>query len=222
MATVRIGINGMGRIGRLVLRHALARAAGTATGATRTGCNLEIVAANDLASAEDLAYLIGHDSVHRCNLPNPEVVDGAIHVGPFRIALSAQRDPAAIDWAAHNVDVVLECTGKFTNRDGMARHLEGKGKAPARVILGAPGKGVDRTIVVGVNESTLTPEDRLISNASCTTNALAPVMAILHRAFGVRWALMGTTHAYTGGQGIVDVLNPKDYRRGRAAAVNIV
>ncbi len=221
MATVRIGINGMGRIGRLVLRHALARAAGDSPSATRTGLDLEIVAANDLASAEDLAYLLAHDSVHRCNLPRPQVVDNAIHVGPFKVALTGERDPAAINWGAHDVDVVIECTGKFTKRDGMARHLEGD-KAPGHVILGAPGKGVDRTIVVGVNEHTLQKQDRLLSNASCTTNALAPVMEVLDRTFGIRWALMGTTHAYTGGQGIVDSINPKDRRRGRAGAVNIV
>lgn len=221
MATVRIGINGMGRIGRLVLRHALARAAGTSNSATRTGLDIEIVAANDLAAADDLAYLLSHDSVHRCGLPKAEVVDGSLHVGPFKVALSAERDPAAIGWGDHGVDVVLECTGKFTNGEAMAAHLQGD-KAPGHVILGAPGKNVDRTVVVGVNESSLKASDRLISNASCTTNALAPVMAILHRTFGVRWALMGTTHAYTGGQAIVDALNPKDRRRGRAAAVNIV
>ncbi|MCA9691961.1 MAG: glyceraldehyde 3-phosphate dehydrogenase NAD-binding domain-containing protein [Nannocystaceae bacterium] len=222
MAPVRIGINGMGRIGRLVLRHALLRSRDPAlSGQVRSGPGVDIVAANDLASVEDLAYLISHDTVHRCHMPKAKAVAGGLEVGPFKIAVSAERDPAEIPWGDHGVDIVIESTGVFTSRDGLDRHRAGK-NPPGHVILGAPGKGVDKTIVVGVNEDSITDADRVLSNASCTTNALAPVLSVLHKAFGFRWGIMGTTHAYTGGQGLVDSLDRKDYRRGRAAAVNLV
>ena len=223
MATVRIGINGLGRIGRLVVRHALLRQLDPArSGQVRGGSSIEIVAANDLASIEQLAYLLGHDSVHRCNMPKVEVSGNSLQVGSFKIAISSERDPAKIPWAEHKVDMVIESTGVFTKREGMALHRANP-DGPSHVILGAPGKGVDRTVVIGVNEETLDPKnDRLISNASCTTNALAPVMSVLHKAFGVRWGLMSTTHAYTGGQGLIDTISKKDLRRGRAAGVNLV
>lgn len=221
--TIRLGINGMGRIGRLVLRHALARSANFAgSGAVRKGPPMQVVAANDLADAEELAYLLRHDSVHRTNLPAAKVEGGALHVEGGPIALFKEKDPAKIPWAAHGVDIVIEATGKFTSREGMAGH-RAQEKGPSHVILAAPGKNVDKTIVVGVNEDTFDPaKDRLISNASCTTNALTPVLAVLDRVFGVRWGLVGTTHAYTAGQGLVDGLAGKDLRRGRAAPMNIV
>lgn len=221
--TIRLGINGMGRIGRLVLRHALARSAGfEASGGVRKGPPLQVVAANDLADAEELAYLLSHDSVHRTNLPKARAEGGALHVDGASISLFKERDPSKIPWAAHDVDIVIEATGKFTTGEGMAGHRATKG-GPSHVILAAPGKNVDKTIVVGVNEDALDPEkDRLISNASCTTNALTPVLSVLDRVFGVRWGLVGTTHAYTAGQGLVDGLAGKDLRRGRAAAQNIV
>lgn len=223
MAALRIGINGLGRIGRLALRHALARRQGPgAPGQVRSGPTIEIVAANDLAGAADLAYLLAHDSVHRNDLPKATVDGDTLVVGDFRIKVSAERDPAKIKWAEHGVDVVLECTGKFVDREGMALHRADP-KGPSHVILGAPGKGVDRTIVLGVNEDALdVAKDRLISNASCTTNAISPVLGVLDRAYGIRWGLVGTTHAYTHGQGLVDILDSKDRRRGRAAAINIV
>ncbi|MCA9714278.1 MAG: aldehyde dehydrogenase [Myxococcales bacterium] len=223
MASVRIGINGLGRIGRLVVRHALLRQLDPErSGQVRGGSSIEIVAANDLASVEQLAYLLAYDSVHRCNMPKVEVSGDSLQVGAFKIAISSERDPAKIPWAEHKVDMVIESTGVFTDREGLARHRSAGG-GPSHVILGAPGKGVDKTVVVGVNEDTLDPQkDRLISNASCTTNALAPVMSVLDKTFGVRWGLMSTTHAYTGGQGLIDTLAGKDLRRGRAAGVNLV
>lgn len=221
--TIRLGINGMGRIGRLVLRHALARSASFETsGAVRKGPAMQVVAANDLADADELAYLLGHDSVHRTNLPRARAEGGALHVGGGEIALFKEKDPGKIPWAAHGVDIVIEATGKFTSREGMAGHRAQDG-GPSHVILAAPGKNVDKTLVVGVNDETFDPAgDRLVSNASCTTNALTPVLAVLDRVFGVRWGLVGTTHAYTAGQGLVDGLAGKDLRRGRAAPVNIV
>lgn len=221
--TIRLGINGMGRIGRLVLRHALARSANFAgSGAVRKGPPMQVVAANDLADAEELAYLLRHDSVHRTNLPAARAEGGALHVEGGQVVLFKEKDPAKIPWAAHGVDIVIEATGKFTSREGMAGH-RAQEKGPSHVILAAPGKNVDKTIVVGVNEGSFDPaKDRLISNASCTTNALTPVLAVLDRVFGVRWGLVGTTHAYTAGQGLVDGLAGKDLRRGRAAPMNIV
>jgi len=213
----------MGRIGRLVLRHALSRLASfEASGAVRKGPAMQVVAANDLADADELAYLLSHDSVHRCGLPKAHAEGGALHVGGSSIALFKEKDPAKIPWAAHGVDIVIEATGKFTSREGMAGH-RAQENGPSHVILAAPGKNVDKTIVVGVNEETFDPaHDRLVSNASCTTNALTPVLAVLDRVFGVRWGLVGTTHAYTAGQGLVDGLAGKDLRRGRAAPMNIV
>jgi len=221
MTPIRLGINGMGRIGRLVLRHALARGdAGAA--AARKGPAFEVVAANDLAEADELAYLLTHDSVHRWQLPKVHAEGEALRVNGGKIALFKEKDPSKIPWAAHGVDIVIESTGKFTSREGLAAHRTAA-DGPSHVILAAPGKGVDKTIVVGVNDESLDPaKDRLISNASCTTNALTPVLATLDKTFGLRWGLVGTTHAYTNGQGIIDTLSGKDLRRGRAGAVNIV
>lgn len=220
--TLRLGINGMGRIGRLVLRHALARSGNfAASGGVRQGPPMQVVAANDLADADELAYLLTHDSVHRYQLPDARAEGGKLHVNGGEIALFKEKDPAKIPWAAQAVDIVIEATGKFTSREGMVGHIQQGG--PSHVILAAPGKNVDKTIVVGVNEETFDPsKDRLVSNASCTTNALTPVLAVLDRVFGVRWGLVGTTHAYTAGQGLVDGLAGKDLRRGRAAPMNIV
>jgi len=218
---LRIGINGLGRIGRLALRHAVGRRQNPG-GAVRSGSDIEIVAANDLADAGDLAYLISHDSVHRCDRVDATADGDTIRAGDFSVKVTAERDPAKIPWAEQGVDIVLECTGRFTTAETMALHRTDP-KGPKHVILGAPGKGVDKTVVVGVNDDSLDPaKERLISNASCTTNAISPVLSVLDRAFGFRWGIVGTTHAYTHGQGLVDILNPKDRRRGRAAAVNLV
>ena len=223
MTPIRLGINGMGRIGRLALRHALARAtAGASLGGARKGPAFEVVAANDLAEADELAYLMSHDSVHRWQLPKVKPEGDALRVNDSKIALFKEKDPSKIPWSAHGVDIVIEATGRFTDRAGMAAHRTAK-DGPSHVVLAAPGKGVDKTIVIGVNEDALDPaKDRLISNASCTTNALTPVLATLDKTFGLRWGLVGTTHAYTNGQGIIDTLSGKDLRRGRAGAVNIV
>ena len=220
MTPIRLGINGMGRIGRLALRHALAR--GTDASVARKGPPVEVVAANDLAESEELAYLLTHDSVHRWQLPKVKAEADGLQVNGSKIALFKEKDPSKIPWAAHGVDIVIEATGRFTTREGLAAHRSAS-DGPSHVVLAAPGKGVDKTIVIGVNEESLDPaKDRLISNASCTTNALTPVLMTLDRIFGVRWGLVGTTHAYTNGQGIIDTLSGKDLRRGRAAAVNIV
>ncbi|MBL9107547.1 MAG: aldehyde dehydrogenase [Myxococcales bacterium] len=221
MTPIRLGINGMGRIGRLALRHALARRDANATFA-RSGPPVEVVAANDLADADEIAYLLTHDSVHRWNLPRVQAEGDALRVNDSKLALFKEKDPSKIPWSAHGVDIVIEATGRFTTGETMAGHRVAK-DGPSHVVLAAPGKGVDKTIVVGVNEDALDADkDRLISNASCTTNALTPVLATLDRAFGVRWGLVGTTHAYTNGQGIIDTLSGKDLRRGRAGAINIV
>jgi glyceraldehyde 3-phosphate dehydrogenase len=221
MTPIRLGINGMGRIGRLALRHALARRDANATFA-RSGPPVEVVAANDLADADEIAYLLTHDSVHRWNLPRVKAEGDALRVNDSKLALFKEKDPSKIPWSAHGVDIVIEATGRFTTGETMAGHRAAK-DGPSHVVLAAPGKGVDKTIVVGVNEDALDADkDRLISNASCTTNALTPVLATLDRAFGVRWGLVGTTHAYTNGQGIIDTLSGKDLRRGRAGAINIV
>jgi len=219
---LRIGINGLGRIGRLAVRHALRRRQNPGADQVRKGPEIEIVAANDLADAGDLAYLLSHDSIHRCDRVNAVADGDTIRAGDFAIKVTAERDPAKIPWAEQGVDIVLECTGRFTTRETMALHRTDP-KGPKHVILGAPGKGVDRTVVVGVNDDAIDADkDRLISNASCTTNAISPVLAVIEEAFGFQWGIVGTTHAYTHGQGLVDILNPKDRRRGRAAAINIV
>ncbi len=220
MSAVRIGINGLGRIGRLVLRHAVRRAMDPGHKCiVRSASNLEVVAANDLASPRELVYLLNHDSIHPWDGPRAEARDGMIHFGPLRVELSAEPEPTKIPWAKWGVQVVLECTGRFTKRSSISDHLQTGG--PSRVLLGAPGE-VDRTVVVGVNEDSVLPSDQLMSCASCTTNALAPVLGTLHRAFGIRWGILGTVHAYTAGQALVDGTSPGDLRRGRAAALNVI
>jgi glyceraldehyde 3-phosphate dehydrogenase len=219
MEPLRVAINGLGRIGRLALRHAVARATQPGwAGATRGGRALEIVGINDLTPIDDLAYLLNHDSVHGGARFAARVNGEFLEIGPFRARVCAVADPGDTPWRALAVDLVLECTGRLTKRPKLERHLAAG--AP-RVVVSAPAE-TDRTIVVGVNEHALQRDDRLVSCASCTTNAIAPVLAVLHGAFTVRWALAGTVHAYTAGQGLVDGAAPKDRRRGRAAALNIV
>lgn len=211
---VRVAINGLGRIGRMVLRLALRRSTQAGDGVWR-GRPARVVAANDVASASQLAYLIGHDSVHG-RWPDPvEAEAGALRVGGESIALHQAVSPDQIPW--EGVDVVVECSGHFVRRPELEGHLRGDVRA---VLLGSPGE-VDQTIVVGVNEHTLDPRARVLSAASCTTNAVAPVLAVLHEAFGVRWGLIGTVHAQTAGQSVVDGA-ARDLRRGRAAGHNII
>ncbi|WP_199433720.1 type I glyceraldehyde-3-phosphate dehydrogenase [Qaidamihabitans albus] len=207
--TVLLGINGFGRIGRAVVRAALAR----------SDHEVEVVAVNDVADAHTLAYLLEYDSTHG-RLPSPVTVhDQAIVMGEHRIHVTGTPDPARISWRNHDVDVVIEATGRHRTREAAAGHLTG---GAGKVIISAPGEGVDTTIVLGVNEDTYKPsEHHVISAASCTTNCAAPMGLVLHRAFGVRRGLMTTIHAYTNDQSLLDQPH-KDLRRARAAAVNMV
>jgi glyceraldehyde 3-phosphate dehydrogenase len=205
---VRVAINGFGRIGRLALRSA-----------TESDAPVEIVGINDVAGVETLAHLLRHDTVYGPFPGSVGVEGGLLSVGGHHIPVYAGTDPADLPWAERDVDVVLECTGKFRERDQAARHLTAGAR---KVVLSAPGKGVDVTLVRGVNEDAYDAVHHdVISNASCTTNCLAPVAKVLHEAFGIRHGSMTTVHAVTGDQRLVD-LPHKDLRRARAALGNIV
>ncbi len=208
MSKVRVAINGFGRIGRLVLRAAL-----------ESGRNdIEFVAVNDLAPAEQNAYLLQYDSVHG-KLPMDVKLDGEyIIVGDQKIKCIAEKDPTKLPWGELNIDVVMECTGIFTAADKARVHLEAGAK---RVLVSAPSAGADATIVYGVNQDTLTSDDLIVSNASCTTNCLAPVAKVLDEKFGIISGWMTTVHAYTGDQQLLDK-NHKDFRRARAAALSMI
>lgn len=208
MSRLRVAINGFGRIGRLVLRAALE--------AKRD--DIEFVAVNDLAPAEQNAYLLKYDSVHG-NLPmDVKLEDGYIIVGNHKIKCISERDPEKLPWGELNIDVVMECTGIFTAADKARVHLVAGAK---RVLVSAPSAGADKTIVFGVNQDTLTPNDLIVSNASCTTNCLAPVVKVLNDKFGVVSGWMTTVHAYTGDQQLLDK-NHKDFRRARAANLSMI
>ena len=203
----KIGINGFGRIGRSVFRVLAARP------------DLEVVAINDLFAIHQLAYLLKHDTVMRDFAGEVSFDDGALYVDGKRIALTAERDPAAIPWGSLGVDIVVESTGVFTSRAAIAKHLDG---GAGKVVLTVPAKDeIDATVVVGVNDDILRPEHRLVSNASCTTNCLATVVKILDDRFGIEEGFMTTVHAYTNDQHLVDSPH-KDLRRSRAAAQNII
>ena len=208
MAT-KIGINGFGRIGRLSLRTILKRYPG----------ELEVVAVNDLTDAKTNAHLLKYDSTFG-RFDGTVGVDGDnIVVNGKTIKVFAEKDPANIDWSSLGVEIVLESTGKFTNRDDAAKHLGGTVK---KVLISAPAKGEDITIVLGVNEGDYDPaKHHVVSNASCTTNSLAPVAKVLDENFGIVKGLMTTVHAYTNDQRIQDMAH-KDLRRARAAAVSII
>jgi glyceraldehyde 3-phosphate dehydrogenase len=204
--TVRVGINGFGRIGRAVLRRSLET-------------DVEIVAINDVTDAETLAHLLKYDSTY--GVFGAEVAAGPsyIEVDGRRIPVTAHRDPAEIDWAAAGAEVVIESSGKFRTRDDAAKHLKGGAR---KVVISAPGKGVDATIVPGVNDAAYDPAvHEVISLASCTTNCVAPMIKVLNENFGVVKGYMTTVHAYTGDQRLLDAPH-KDARRARSAAVNIV
>ncbi len=208
MSKVRVAINGFGRIGRLVLRAALESGRD----------DIEFVAVNDLAPAEQNAYLLEYDSVHG-KLPMPVTLDGdTIIVGGQKIKCLAERDPMKLPWGEMNIDVVMECTGIFTAADKARVHLDAGAK---RVLVSAPSAGADATIVYGVNQDTLKPTDLIVSNASCTTNCLAPVAQVLDDTFGIISGWMTTVHAYTGDQQLLDK-NHKDFRRARAAAMSMI
>jgi glyceraldehyde 3-phosphate dehydrogenase len=204
----KVAINGFGRIGRLVARAIL----------ERPDCGLELVSVNDLADAKANAWLFKHDSVHG-KFPGEVTTDGNdIIVDGKRIHVTAERDPAKLPHAANGVDIALECTGFFTDRAGGEKHLEAGAR---RVLISAPAKGVDLTVVYGVNDDKLTAEHKIVSNASCTTNCLAPVAKVLNDALGIERGLMTTVHAYTNDQKILDQIHP-DLRRARAAAMSMI
>ncbi|MDA8212262.1 MAG: type I glyceraldehyde-3-phosphate dehydrogenase [Clostridia bacterium] len=204
---VKVGINGFGRIGRNVFRAAL------------NNPEFEVVAVNDLTDAKTLAHLLKYDSVHGILDATVEAKEGAIVVNGKEIKVVAERDPAALPWGKLGVQVVVESTGRFTNRADAAKHLEAGAK---KVIISAPAKEEDITIVMGVNEDKYDPsKHHVLSNASCTTNCLAPFAKVLHEKFGIVKGLMTTVHAYTNDQQILD-LPHSDLRRARAAAMSII
>ena len=206
--TVRVAINGFGRIGRNVLRAIVE------SGRT----DIEVVAINDLGPVETNAHLMRYDSVHG-RFPGTVTVSGdTIDVGRGPIKVTAVRNPVELPWKELNVDIALECTGIFTARDKAAAHLEAGAK---RVIVSAPAEGADLTVVFGVNDHKLTKEHMVISNASCTTNCLAPVAYVLHEAVGIDHGFMTTIHSYTGDQPTLDTMH-KDLYRGRAAALSMI
>lgn len=208
MKKIRVAINGFGRIGRLVLRAALESGRK----------DIEFVAVNDLAPADENAYLLEYDSVHG-KLPMDVKMDGDyILVGGQKIKCLSERDPSKLPWKQLKIDVVMECTGLFTSADKARIHLENGAK---RVLVSAPSAGADKTIVFGVNENKLTKKDLIVSNASCTTNCLAPVLNVLDKKFGIANGWMTTVHAYTGDQQLLDK-NHKDFRRARAANLSMI
>ncbi len=205
--SIRIGINGFGRIGRNVLRASL----GDST--------LDIVAVNDLTDAKTLAYLLQYDSVHGTLEAKVEARDDAILVDGKPIKVLARKDPKELPWKDLGVDIVIESTGRFTDREGASKHLSGGAK---RVIITAPSKDPDVTVVLGVNEQTYDPaKHAIVSNASCTTNCLAPVAKVLLEQFGIKHGVMTTIHSYTNDQQLLD-LPHRDLRRARAAALSMV
>jgi glyceraldehyde 3-phosphate dehydrogenase len=205
--TVRVGINGFGRIGRNYLRAAKA-----------SGADIDLVAVNDLVPPETNAHFLKYDSTHGRLADEVKVTSDGIAVGSDSFRVFAERDPKALPWGDLGVDVVIESTGIFTDGEKAAAHIEGG--AP-RVIISAPATNVDGTFVVGVNDDQFDASMKIVSNASCTTNCFVPMIKVLDDAFGVERGLMTTVHAYTNDQNLLDLAH-KDLRRGRAAAANIV
>ncbi|MEH7439199.1 type I glyceraldehyde-3-phosphate dehydrogenase [Neobacillus drentensis] len=204
---VKVGINGFGRIGRNVFRAAL------------NNSNVEIVAINDLTDANMLAHLLKYDTVHGTLQENVTVDGEYLVVGGHKVKVIAERDPAQLGWGDLGVDVVVESTGRFTKREDAAKHLEAGAK---KVIISAPASNEDITIVMGVNEDKYDAANHhVLSNASCTTNCLAPFAKVLNDTFGIKRGMMTTVHSYTNDQQILD-LPHKDYRRARAAAENMI
>jgi len=207
--TTRIAINGFGRIGRLCLRSMLERHKDL----------FSVVAVNDMADLETNAHLFQYDSTYGAFSGKLEVGEGVLQVDGWNIAVLNQKDPSRLPWKNLGVDIVIESTGVFTDAAKVRLHLEAGAK---KVIITAPAQNEDLTVVLGVNDSAYDPKKHhIVSNASCTTNCLAPVVKTLHEAFGVERGLMTTTHAYTNDQRILDLMH-KDLRRARAAAINIV
>ncbi|NPA50553.1 MAG: type I glyceraldehyde-3-phosphate dehydrogenase [Epsilonproteobacteria bacterium] len=208
---IKVAINGLGRIGKLILWHYV----------QTKDKNIQIVAANGgSGTPEDLAYMLKFDSVHGKFPAQIEWDSESITINGEKIAILSQRDPAKLPWKELGVDIVLECSGKFTKREDASKHIEAGAK---KVIISAPGKNEDITIVLGVNQDQYNPnEHHIISNASCTTNSLAPVMKVLEEKFKVISAQITTVHAYTSSQVTIDRKKPSKHRRGRAAAINII
>ena len=205
--TVKIGINGFGRIGRILFRAALKNP------------KVKVVAINDLTNADTMAYLFKYDSVHGPLDVEVSAKGDAIDVGGTSVAIRSVREPDKIDWKGLGVDIVAECTGIFTKRDDAARHLAGGAR---KVIISAPASNPDLTVVMGVNSHRYDPaQHHIVSNASCTTNCLAPVAKVLHEHFKIKRGLMTTVHSYTGDQRLLDFPH-KDLRRARAACLSMV
>tara|TARA_Y100000385_G_C12998401_1_gene595991 strand:- start:115 stop:1098 length:984 start_codon:yes stop_codon:yes gene_type:complete len=202
----KVAINGFGRIGRLAFRRMLLRS------------DLNVVAINDLTSVETLAHLLKFDSIHGRFDGTVEVEGGDLKVNGNIVKISAERNPSDLPWASHGIDVVVESTGVFASKDGAAKHLEAGAK---KVVISAPAKGDLKTIVLGVNDSILTSDDHIVSNASCTTNCLAPMAKVLDDTFGLEHGLITTIHAYTADQRLQDAPH-KDLRRARAAALSMI
>ena len=207
--SIRVGVNGFGRIGRNFFRAVAATAGG----------EIEIVAANDLGDKATMAHLLKYDTVLGPLRDDVEVTDDGLRVGGRELRILAERDPAALPWGDLGVDVVIESTGRFTDGESAGKHLAGGAK---KVIISAPAKGEDATFVMGVNDDTYDPaKHHVISNASCTTNCVAPLAKVLHDSFGIVRGFMTTIHAYTNDQVMLDFPH-KDLRRARAGAANII
>ncbi len=206
---IRIAINGYGRIGRNILR---------ALFESGRQEEFQIVAINDLGDAAISAHLTQFDSVHGRFIWPVSTADGHLQVGEYRIPMLQQSDPHALPWRDYDVDIVLECTGRFTSREQAEIHLE---QGARKVLVSAPAQGADATVVFGVNEASLTAEDRVVSNASCTTNCLAPMAKVLNDGLGITQGLMTTIHAYTNDQHLTDVYHT-DLYRARAAALSMI
>lgn len=208
---IKVAINGFGRIGRLAFRQIV------------TGTDFDIVAINDLTNAEDLAYLVKYDTVHGSFHENEIDFEGneIVIAGKKRIKVYSESDPTNLPWGELGVDLVLECTGKFTSLEDASKHISAGAK---KVLISAPAKGDVKTIVYGVNDNKLTKEDVVVSGASCTTNCLAPVLNIINKNIGIKKGFMTTVHAYTNDQATLDIAHKKGIkaRRGRACAQNIV
>jgi glyceraldehyde 3-phosphate dehydrogenase (phosphorylating) len=208
MAKIRVGINGFGRIGRNFLRAQLEQ-----------GGDFEIVAANDIGDTRTMAYLLKHDSMYRTLAERVEAGDGFIRVAGREIAFLSEKDPADLPWGDLGVDVAIESTGLFTKREAAQKHLDAGAK---KVVISAPASDPDLTVVLGVNDREYDPErHHIISNASCTTNCVAPIAKVLHEAYTIERGFMTTIHAYTNDQRVLD-LPHKDLRRARAAAINLI
>jgi len=205
---MKVAINGFGRIGRLVLRAIL----------ENRRSDIEVVAINDLGSIAANAHLFKYDSVHGPFPGTVEVVPEGLKINGHHIRVFANPNPAALPWKDFDIDVAMECSGRFTKRDDAAKHLEAGAK---KVLISAPAEGADLTVVWGVNHNELKPEHKVVSNASCTTNCLAPVAYILNKTIGIKHGFMTTIHSYTGDQNLVDTLH-QDLRRARAAALSLI